>query len=63
MTPLHSTARLIALLTRLESEPGCIALMAEVDLELLAEMDCHSLPPTFPRFARWKYSLNWVRNV
>eukprot|EP00090_Calanus_glacialis_P047076 TRINITY_DN9547_c0_g1_i1.p1 TRINITY_DN9547_c0_g1~~TRINITY_DN9547_c0_g1_i1.p1 ORF type:complete len:211 (-),score=97.42 TRINITY_DN9547_c0_g1_i1:453-1085(-) len=45
-----STARLIALLTRLESEPGCIALMAEVDLELLAEMDCNSLPPTFPRF-------------
>jgi len=45
-----STARLMSLLTRLESEPGCIALMAEMDLELLAEMDCSSLPPTFPRF-------------
>jgi len=46
----NTTGRLIALLTRLEAEPGSIALMAEVDLELLAEMDCSALPPTFPRF-------------
>jgi len=45
-----STARLMSLLTRLESEPGCIALMGEMDLELIAEMDCSALPPTFPRF-------------
>jgi len=44
-----STARLMSLLTRLESEPGCIALMGEMDLELIAEMDCSALPPTFPR--------------
>jgi len=43
-------ARLLCLLTRLEVEPGCIALMSEADLELLAEMDTNSLPPTFPRF-------------
>lgn len=49
MTP-SSSARLLSLLTRLEAEPGNIALMAEMDLELLAEMDCSSLPPTFPRF-------------
>jgi len=46
----NTTGRLIALLTRLEAEPGSIALLAEVDLELLAEMDCSALPPTFPRF-------------
>ena len=34
---------------RLESEPGSIALLAECDLELLAEMDTQALPPTFPR--------------
>ena len=45
----NTTGRLIALLERLEREPGSIALMAEVDLELLAEMDCSALPPTFPR--------------
>jgi len=43
-------ARLLCLLTRLETEPGCIALMGETDLELLAEMETNSLPPTFPRF-------------
>jgi len=42
--------RLLCLLARLEAEPGCIALMGEADLELLAEMDTTSLPPTFPRF-------------
>jgi len=46
----NTTGRLIALLTRLEAEPGSIALLAEVDLELLAEMDTSALPPTFPRF-------------
>jgi len=42
--------RLLCLLARLEAEPGCIALMGEADLELLAEMETGSLPPTFPRF-------------
>jgi len=45
-----TTGRLIALLTRLEEEPGSIALMAEVDPELPAEMDYSSLPPSFLRF-------------
>jgi len=44
-------ARLLPLLARLEGEPGSITLMAETDLELLAEMDTGALPPTFPRFA------------
>ena len=50
-----TTGRLIALLTRLEEEPGSIALMAEVDLELPAEMDYSSLPPSFPRLKGYKH--------
>ena len=50
-----TTGRLIALLTRLEEEPGSIALMAEVDPELPVEMDYSSLPPSFLRLNGYKH--------